>query len=322
MVAMHLLVPFAAPLSDAGRAALSTLQLPRLQALLARLGEPRRDDGDEWSLSPPHERALAREAGVPGVADGLVPLAALEARRAGLASPGSPEGWAWLWPAHWRLGTEQVSLHDPAALRLDEAQSRALLEVVAPLFLSEGFELHYRLPHAWLARHDALSDLPTASVDRVIGRNVDRWLGADPRGRLLRRLQNEAQMLLHDHPLNEQRESRGELAVNSVWVGGTGCAPAGDLPASLRVDDRLRAPALAEDWEGWCRAWAALDAGPIADWTDRDAAGPDARLTLCGERSSASWSLSADASPRLARLLRGWSASARRSRAIALLETL
>jgi hypothetical protein len=127
MVAMHLLVPFAAPLSDAGRAALSTLQLPRLQALLARLGEPRRDDGDEWSLSPPHERALAREAGVPGVADGLVPLAALEARRAGLASPGSPEGWAWLWPAHWRLGTEQVSLHDPAALRLDEAQSRALL---------------------------------------------------------------------------------------------------------------------------------------------------------------------------------------------------
>jgi hypothetical protein len=129
-------------------------------------------------------------------------------------------------------------------------------------------------------------------------------------------------MLLHDHPLNEQRESRGELAVNSVWVGGTGCAPAGDLPASLRVDDRLRAPALAEDWEGWCRAWAALDAGPIADWTDRDAAGPDARLTLCGERSSASWSLSADASPRLARLLRGWSASARRSRAIALLETL
>jgi hypothetical protein len=322
MVAMHLLVPFAAPLSDAGRAALSTLQLPRLQALLARLGEPRRDDGDEWSLSPPHERVLAREAGEAGVADGLVPLAALEARRAGLASAGSPEGWAWLWPAHWRLGTEQVSLHDPAALQLDEAQSRALLQAVAPLFLSEGFELHYRLPHAWLCRHDALAGLPTASADRVIGRNVDRWLGADPRGRLLRRLQNEVQMLLHDHPLNARREARGELPVNSLWVSGTGCAPPRDLPPGLVVDDRLRAPALAEDWDGWCRAWAALDAGAIASWADRHAAAPGALLTLCGERASVSWHAGAAGPGLLARLLRGRSASARRSRAVALLESL
>lgn len=322
MPRMHLVVPFAAPLSEAGRAALSALELPRLQALLARLGPPQRDDGDEWSLTPPHERVLAREAGLPEAADGLVPLAALEARRAGLAAPQSTGGWAWLWPAHWRLGTEQVSLHDPAALGLDEAQSRVLLEAVAPLFVSEGFELHYRLPHAWLCRHDALAELPTASADRVIGRNVDRWLGADPRGRLLRRLQNEAQMLLHGHPLNAQREARGELPVNSLWISGTGRAPAQDLPAGLVVDDRLRAPALAEDWDGWCRAWAALDEGAIADWAARHAAGADARLTLCGERAAASWRTSDAAPSLLARLLRGGSASARRARTLALLETL
>jgi hypothetical protein len=36
---MQLLIPFAAPLSDAGLAALGTLALPRLAALLARWAE-------------------------------------------------------------------------------------------------------------------------------------------------------------------------------------------------------------------------------------------------------------------------------------------
>ena len=43
---MHLVIPFAAPLSDAGREALRGLRWPRLQALLAgRHGE--RDEGDD-----------------------------------------------------------------------------------------------------------------------------------------------------------------------------------------------------------------------------------------------------------------------------------
>ena len=316
---MHLVIPFAAPLSDAGRAAMAQLKLPGLAARLSTMEEAGRDEGDEWSLSPPHERALARERGWVG-ADGCLPFAAHGAVQDGL-DPGDL-AWGLVTPVHWRLGTEQVSLHDPAALQLDEVQSRALLEAVAPLFLSEGFELHYRMPHAWLCRHDALAGLPTASVDRVIGRNVDRWLGADPRGRLLRRLQNEVQMLLHDHPLNAQREARGELPVNSLWVSGTGLAPTQGLPDHVVVDDRLRAPALAEDWDGWCRAWSALDAESIADWAQRHATQPAARLTLCGERASASWHAGEATPGLLARLLRGWSAPAQRSRAIALLETL
>ena len=60
---MHLLIPFAAPLSDAGRAALGTLVLPNLATLLARwscvAGSDGDGDGDAFSLSTPHERALA-----------------------------------------------------------------------------------------------------------------------------------------------------------------------------------------------------------------------------------------------------------------------
>jgi len=37
-----------------------------------------------------------------------------------------------------------------------------------------------------------------------------------------RRLQNELQMLLHDHPVNAAREARGELAINGIWFWGAG----------------------------------------------------------------------------------------------------
>jgi hypothetical protein len=42
------------------------------------------------------------------------------------------------------------------------------------------------------------------------------------RAKPLRRLQNEMQMLLYTHPVNERRIARGLPAVNSFWISGTG----------------------------------------------------------------------------------------------------
>ena len=277
---MHLLVPFAAPLSEPGRQALKSLSLPRLEALLARLAPGPRDAGDEYSLSPPHERALAGALGLAG-GDGRLPWAAWQAAQDGI-DPGDA-AWALLSPAHWHLGTDQVGFTDPLALALDEATSRALLEAVRELFESEGFTLRYGAPQRWYAAHDSLADLSTASLDRVIGRNVDRWLVADPRARLVKRLQNEVQMLLYTHPINAAREELGLPVVNSFWLSGCGRAQPVVAPAGLSVDERLRAPALAEDWAAWTEAWRALDAAlPPPDHTPL-------RLTLCGERAAATF---------------------------------
>ncbi|MCA0241537.1 MAG: hypothetical protein LCI02_11785 [Proteobacteria bacterium] len=275
---MHLLIPFAAPLSEPGRAALRELRLPRLQALLAgRQGTL--DEGDEYSLSTPPERALARAWGWAG-ADGCLPFAARAAAADALDL--GDLAWGLLTPVHWHLGTEQVSLTDPAALLLDEAESRAFYDAVAPLFTSEGFLIHWGAPLRWYLAHESLAALPTASLDRVIGRNVDRWLPGGPQARLLRRLQNEVQMLLYTHPLNAEREARGQSTVNSFWLSGCGLAQA-CAGATPTVDERLRPPALAEDWPGWAKAWQQIDAELAAQAPER--------LTLCGERSSLTYSL-------------------------------
>lgn len=277
---MHLLVPFAFVPSEGVHRALSGLALPHLRRLLARLRHVTPDHGDELSLSPPHERAWARARGWP-LTDGLLPLAAQAARDAGLSVPiGS--GWAFVHPTHWHWGTEQASLTDPAALALDDTNARPLFNALVPLFADAGWRLHWLRPDVWLAQHALLATLPTASLDRVIGRNVDPWLDAAPEVRpvlrQVRRLQAEAQMVLHTlgQPL--------EHPVNSIWFSGTGPAPAPTpIPPGWQVDIRLRAPALADDGAAWAAAWQALDAGPIQSLLTQPANAPVA-LTLCGER--------------------------------------
>jgi hypothetical protein len=273
---MHLLIPYAAPLSDDARRVLATLKLPALQALLDELTPAARDDGDAQSLSPPHERVLARACGLEG-ADGCFPWGAREAERAGL----DPAGRAWgvLTPVHWRVDADGVRLEDPHQLALDANASQALFDTVRPLLEEEGAVAAWRAPLSWLIAHPALDGLATASPDRAVGRPVEPWL---PHIGFVRRLQLAVQMLLHRHAVNDAREAAGQWPVNSVWLSGCGRhQPAPAASPELNVDERLRGPALAGDWAAWADAWRALDAGPL------DALrGTGGTLTLCGERSA------------------------------------
>ncbi len=287
---MHLIVPFAGTVSVAGLQALQTLSLPHLDRLLARLTPGPPLGSDEFSLNPPHEQALALAFGwshdATTLPDCALPFAAQQAQALGL--PGATTtAWGCLTPVHLHAGSEQISLTDPAALQLDEAASRAALDAVQHLFTSEGFDLHWAAPLVWLASHPQFDGMATASLDRVLGRQLTPWLPDRHSARLVRRLQNEVQMLLYTHPLNSQREATGLPTLNSFWLSGCGSLPINNTPTSTplaeapQIDNRLRAPALAEDWAAWCEAWRALDAGPIASLLQQPGS---ARLTLCGER--------------------------------------
>lgn len=286
---MHLLIPYAAPRPEAGPQVLAALQLPHLAALFARWVEAERDEGDEAMLSPPHERALARARGWP-VVDGLLPYAAAQAADAGLVAAGDDRGWALLTPSHWMASADQVTLVAGDVLQLAESESRAIFDALVTLTADGDWRLAWLAPTRWLAAHPSLAGLPTASLDRVAGRNITPWLTRDPRAAALRRFQAEAQMLLHAHPVNVVREARGLPAVNSFWVSGTGPVPAQPRAAEPVIEGALRACALADEWEAWARAWQRIDATAVKPLLD--AAGGDpatAQLTLCGERSAVSW---------------------------------
>lgn len=284
---MHLLIPHASAVSEASAHTLRDLTLPNLARLMTMLQSTTRDVDDEYTLSPPHESALATAHGWLG-ADGRWPWAALQARADGVEVGQRP--WGLLTPVHWHVGREHITLADPQALALPTDESRTLFEAVKPLFEDDGGSLTWAADDRWYLCHEHLADLPCASIDRVIGRNVDLWLRGDPqasaeqlaRVRWVRRLQNEVQMLLHQHPVNEAREARGALPVNSFWLSG--CGRAQRATAQVTVDDRLRAPLLAEDWAGWADAWRSLDADALGPLAAAAAQGEPVALTLCGER--------------------------------------
>ena len=282
---MHLLVPFASDTSEACRHVLRDLALPNLARVLALLSPASRDEGDAASFTPPHERALAAQWGWHG-GDGRWPLAALAAARDGVAV--GERAWALVTPAHWQLGRDHVVMTDPVHLQLTDAESRELFEAVRGLFESEGFDVAFGDASRWYIARADLDGFATASLDRAIGRSVDAWLGSDASaiGRLVRRLQSEVQLVLHVHAVNEAREERGELVVNSFWLSGCGRAQPAEAAASPEIAASLRAPLLAGDWAAWAEAWNALDASVIAALLTRAERGEPIALTLCGERTA------------------------------------
>lgn len=283
---MHLLIPFASALSEPAAQALREVGLPTLARLLALLAPLPMDAGDEATLSPPHERALAHARGWRG-RDGAWPFAAHAAQADGIAV--GDAAWGLATPVHWHVGRDHVVLSDPDALNLGEAESRALFDAARGLFESEGLRIEWGAPTRWYLAHDSLDDLACASPDRVIARPIEPWLrpepGSEARSRLVRRLQSELQMLLYPHPVNEAREQRGELPVNSFWLSGCGRFQPSREDAP-RVLDALRAPLLADDWSGWVQAWRALDGTELAHLLEAAQSGAPVSLTLCGERSA------------------------------------
>lgn len=282
---MHILISHASPPGEAGRHALGLLELPHLRALLGHLQAQPADGGDEWSLSPPHERVLARSWGWTG-ADGALPFAAAEVQACG-RDPGDL-AWGRLTPLHWQLGRDHLTALPPDVLALDETESRALFDAAAPLFESEGWLLLWNAPDRWFAAHESLADLPTAALDRIVGRNPDAWLPDHPQARTLRRLQNEVQMLWYAHPVNDAREASNRPTVNTVWLSGCGVYQPpqpvrADLPPPTWHAD-LRAAQWNQDGPAWLAAWQRLDETVLRDAWQQASRGAALTLTLTGER--------------------------------------
>lgn len=286
---MHLLIPFASSHADAARDALVDLHLPQLERLLAGLTLTHTDSDIEASLSPPHERALARSLGLP-VQDGRIPWAAWAVRAADEATP-QAGACAWITLCHWQNRSARISLSDPQALEVTAAESQSLLQAMRPYFAEDGITLTEQGAGRWLARGEPFQGLACASLDRVVGRRIDAWMPQAAHAKQLLRLQNEMQMLLYTHAVNDARGEQALQAINSFWISGAGALPPDFTDpkpdaAQLLMPLELRDAAVRADWSAWAQSWKALDAGAVTQALERLQQGRALTLTLCGERSA------------------------------------
>jgi hypothetical protein len=279
---MHLIIPYAASQNFTGKEVWTGLQLPNLQALLAQLHRQQvLQETSPTALHLPHERLQAQTLGWSANAQ-VLPWAALHQAQQGQASA-APQ--AWMTPCHWQIGMDQVVMADPAHLRLSDEESQQLLQAMQPFLHEDGLQVTWHSALLWHAQGALLADLPTASLDRVIGQNVKDWMPQHPAARPLQRLQSEMQMLLYNHPVNDARDARRQHTVNAFWLHGAGTLPStlSPMTETVTVPDALRSSALHGDVSAWRQAWQQLDATAVADLLEHVKATGQGQLSLCSE---------------------------------------
>jgi hypothetical protein len=139
------------------------------------------------------------------------------------ADPGI-DCWSRADPVDLRLLRDRVILVPGAALHIREDEARALCEALNGHFGSR-MELRVVSAERWVARFADDVDIEADSPLELSGRDVELARPAASGGSFSHRILNEAQMVLHSHPVNDAREARGEPAVNSVWLWGAGRSP-------------------------------------------------------------------------------------------------
>ncbi|HEY5804426.1 MAG TPA: phosphoglycerate mutase [Lysobacter sp.] len=112
------------------------------------------------------------------------------------------------------------------ALGLSAADAEALLRPLKPLFGDAGFPIDAPAPSRWYLRLPLGSKLPEfTSPEQALGADMFDQLPEGAEGRRWRALLSEAQVVLHNHPLNARRSAAGLAPVNSLWFWGAGKLP-------------------------------------------------------------------------------------------------
>ena len=190
------------------RAAASAARLPAAETLIAK-GRRRTADYE----SP--EAWLCARFGVERQRDWPVAPYGL------LGDGGAPGDHYWLRadPVQLIVDRDRLVLGD--AVRLSREEAESLAAALDAHFAGE-MAIHPMRPDRWYARLPAAPDLVTVAPSRARGASVEPNLPGGADARRFRALVNEAQMLLHEHPVNAAREARGEPPANSLWLWGGG----------------------------------------------------------------------------------------------------
>lgn len=201
----HLLIPNLLP---------HDLHLPALDALLAHgksLAEL--EEGIESRLCRAFE--VERQADWPAAPFSL------------LADGGIPgcDYWLRVDPVSVQLMRNRLVLFAGGDIAPGASEATELCAALTRHFATENLHFCASHPHRWYLRLPAALELHTHSTAQVLGRDIRYFMPSGADSAAFHKLLNEAQMLLHAHPLNHSREMAGLAPINSIWPWGGGVMP-------------------------------------------------------------------------------------------------
>ena len=209
------------------------LPLPALQTLLGRshlIREPLDEAGwwSRWTMAP--------------LAPAAYRLLALDV---------APENdWLCADPVHLRFEQQSLVLEDPAGLVITREESQRLAADIAPLMAEFG-TLHLTTDRHWhFQPHDGLPPFPPLLAS-LTGQPARALLPDGTENRPWRRLLNEIQMVLHQHPVNQAREAAGQALINNLalWGGGRLPETVPTVPFTRLLSDEPFHAGVARHWQ-------------------------------------------------------------------------
>ena len=183
--------------------------LPALEALLARARITR-------TAGRAHEVAVLNNFGLTQSA----PIAALTAL-ADTAKHGV-DTWVRADPVHLAVSRDNVQLMDSHVLEPTLQEAHAIVATLNAHLKQDGLTLVVNDAARWVMQIDAADAPATTPLWAVTGGSLFDHLPHAAGKINWRALQNELQMLLHDHPVNLAREANGARAINGIWFWGAG----------------------------------------------------------------------------------------------------
>lgn len=133
--------------------------------------------------------------------------------------------WLRADPVHLLLQRDSFSLSEPVPLKIERDHAESIIASLNQHFSRDGMTFCIGNSGAWYLRLKQMPEIQTTLPSVAMDRNIYQFMPQGAAASVWVSYLNEIQMLLHEHPVNIQRESRHQAAINSVWLSGGGFMP-------------------------------------------------------------------------------------------------
>lgn len=129
--------------------------------------------------------------------------------------------WLFVAPVHLVLQRDSFSLAAPVPLPLEDEEVYVLTAMLNKHFSSDGMQFFWH-KGTWFLRLENNPNIQTIAPQVSINKNINAYLPTGAGALQWAKFQNEVQMLLFEHPVNQARDTKRLPVINSVWCYGGG----------------------------------------------------------------------------------------------------
>lgn len=134
-------------------------------------------------------------------------------------------------PVHLRAELDHAVLTSSVDLSISEEESFELCNILHEHFSQDGLSFFRLNKNKWFVSSKNKITIKTTPLVDAVGRNVNFILPTGEDSSQCKQVLTEAQMLMHTHDVNVQRENTGQQIINSLWFYGSGKLPAPNIKA-------------------------------------------------------------------------------------------